>query len=151
MITEFPDFLKNHLPEERINSETLHSFDIEKKTFYRLTKDLSGLPRGTVFWDGGILHGYQKIKRILHLEQGIRRYFKGPFYAEEKMDGYNVRVRRIGERVFAFTRGALSAPLQRTGFLIYFPLVFSMTALTIRSAVRWWGLKTLITQRQCLT
>ena len=110
MITEFPDFLKNHLPEERINSETLHSFDISGRTFYRLTKDLSGLPRGTVFWDGGILHGYQKIKRIIHLEQGIRRYFRGPFYVEEKMDGYNVRVRRIGDEVFAFTRGGFICP-----------------------------------------
>ncbi len=110
MITEFPDFLKNYLPEERINSETLHSFGVGERTFYRLTKDLSGLPRGTVFWDSAILHGYQKIKRIIHLEQGIRRYFKGPFYVEEKMDGYNVRVRRIGGEVFAFTRGGFICP-----------------------------------------
>ncbi|NOY39530.1 MAG: RNA ligase [Nitrospirae bacterium] len=124
MIAEFPDFLKNYLPGERINSETLHSFDASGRTFCRLTKDLSGLPRGTVFWDGGILHGYQKIKRIIHLEQGIRRYFKGPFYVEEKMDGYNVRVRRIGDEVFAFTRGGFICPFTTDRLPDLLPLGF---------------------------
>ncbi|NOZ25500.1 MAG: RNA ligase [Nitrospirae bacterium] len=107
---EFPDFLREHLPGERINKDTLQPFESEGTKFYRLTKDLPGLPRGTVFWEGGILHGYPKIKRIIHLAEGVRRHFKGIFYAEEKMDGYNVRVRRIGGRVFSFTRGGFVCP-----------------------------------------
>jgi len=110
MKKEFPDFLRDHLPEERINRDTLQSFGNKGAKFYRLTKDLPGLPRGTVFWEGGILHGYPKIKRIIHLASGVRRHFKGSFYAEEKMDGYNVRVRRIGGEVFAFTRGGFICP-----------------------------------------
>ncbi len=107
---EFPGFLKDHLPEERINRETLQSFRHEGRVFYRLKKDLHHLPRGTVFWEGGLIHGYQRIKRVLHLEEGIRRYFREGFYVEEKMDGYNVRIRRIGNGLYAFTRGGFLCP-----------------------------------------
>ncbi len=124
MMTGFPDFLKNHLPRERINRETIESCTIEGTAFYRLTKDVPGLPRGTLIWEGGILHGYPRIKRILHLERGIGRHFKGPFYVEEKMDGYNVRIRKIGERVFAFTRGGFLCPFTTDRLPDLLPLAF---------------------------
>ncbi len=109
-MNEFPGFLRDHLPPERINPETIQAFDAGERRFYRLTKDLPALHRGTVFWEGGILHGYPKIKRIIHLGRGVTRHFRSAFYAEEKMDGYNVRIRRIGDELFAFTRGGFVCP-----------------------------------------
>ncbi len=31
----------------------------------------------------------------MHLENGIKQAFNNPFYAEEKVDGYNVRIVRF--------------------------------------------------------
>ena len=124
-IKEFPVFLKNYLPEEKINRETLQSFSLDGRIFYRLTKDLRGLPRGTVLWDGGIIHGYPRIKRVFHLEEGTMRYFKDtPCYVEEKVDGYNVRVKRIEERVLAFTRGGFICPFTMDRLTDLIPIGF---------------------------
>lgn len=102
--------LKGLLPERYLNRECLQRFRYDDILFYRLKKDLKGYPRGTVFWQGGMLHGFQRIKRVLNLAEGIRRHFPGRFYLEEKMDGYNVRIKRINSRLFAFTRGGYVCP-----------------------------------------
>ncbi len=68
-----------------------------------------GFRRGTVvFENGDVVPGFPHIKRIVQLENGgVRRVFKGgePFYVEEKVDGYNVRVVKVGRRILALTRG----------------------------------------------
>ncbi len=106
----YPEFLKRFLPEARINKESLQVLSYENTIYYRLRKDISGFQRGTVFIEGTVVHGYHRIKRILNLQEGITRYIKGPFYIEEKMDGYNIRIRKIGTKVFAFTRGGFICP-----------------------------------------
>ena len=110
MEKSFPDYLKRYLPENRINSDNLQSLQYEGLQYFRLKKDISGYPRGTVFTEGALVQGYQRIKRILALKEGIRRYIKGEFYVEEKMDGYNVRIKRIKDRVYTFTRGGFICP-----------------------------------------
>lgn len=106
----YPEFLKRFLPESRINKDNLQILAYEQIIYYRLKKDISGFPRGSVFVDGTVVHGYHRIKRILTLEEGIKKHIKGPFYLEEKMDGYNIRVRRIGSSLLAFTRGGFICP-----------------------------------------
>lgn len=80
---------------------------------YLRFKDSAGnLRRGTVVFDHhNIILGFPHIKRVVQLEKGIRRVFKmKPFYVEEKIDGYNIRVAQIEGRVFAFTRGGFICP-----------------------------------------
>lgn len=67
------------------------------------------LERGTVLVDDVVVRGFPKIPRTLVLETGIPAFFDGPFAVEEKLNGYNVRVARVGDPV-AFTRSGLACP-----------------------------------------
>ncbi len=80
--------------------------------FIRWRDDDGAIPRGTVqLPDGRLLYGYPRIGRILHLAQGLAAHFgQDPFWAEEKVDGYNVRVIRWREKLLAFTRGGFPCP-----------------------------------------
>ena len=79
--------------------------------YVRLTDAFEGWPRGTVFLEGGpIVPGYPSIGRVLNLEHGLGQHFRAPFHAEEKIDGFNVRVVRHGDRCLAFSRGGFVCP-----------------------------------------
>ena len=80
--------------------------------FLRWRDDEGRIPRGTVrLPDGRLLYGYPRIGRILNLAQGLRAHFgTDPFWAEEKVDGYNVRVIRWRRNLLAFTRGGFICP-----------------------------------------
>lgn len=93
--------------KEKKNIEEFSMYGIR---FWRLTQEFRKFPRGTVFHDGGIIHGYPRIMRVLNLERGIKRYFKNHFYVEEKVDGYNARISRVNDRVLAFSRGGFICP-----------------------------------------
>ncbi len=82
----------------------------EDGEYLRLLDEFHGLPRGTVKIADTLLCGYPRIGRILRLASGLREVFSAPFFVEEKVDGYNVRVVRVGERVLAFTRGGFLCP-----------------------------------------
>lgn len=115
---ELPPYLKDLFPEQAYNAL------IGKKAFapyrhggislVRLRHDYRGIMRGTVAAPGGLIHAYPRIKRILHLERGIKKYLPGGFVAQEKADGYNVRVALLrgqgGAAVVAFTRGGFVCP-----------------------------------------
>lgn len=110
---EYPSFLENYFPKEvieKIKEKTLSIYKKNGLTFARFTQDFKKIPRGTVFWEGGVVSGYPRILRAVHLERGINRYFKGRFYVEEKVDGYNVRVALIDGSLLAFTRGGFICP-----------------------------------------
>ncbi len=79
--------------------------------FVRFTDDTPEAPRGTVVLeDGATVWGYPRIGRILALETGLRQHLGEPFWLEEKVDGYNVRIFRTGDRVLALTRGGFVCP-----------------------------------------
>ena len=78
--------------------------------YVRLADEVGGLPRGTVIVGGHRVPVYPSIGRIFALERGVRRNFAGPFEAEEKIDGYNVRIIRSDGRIVAFTRGGFLCP-----------------------------------------
>jgi putative ATP-dependent DNA ligase len=78
--------------------------------FYRVTKKIGALAKGSIVTQEGIVFDFPSIPRILHLENGIRNAYTQPFYIEEKVDGYNARVVRIQDRVLVFSRGAYICP-----------------------------------------
>ncbi len=78
--------------------------------YLRVTDDLHDLPRGSVLAEDGAVYGYPHIGRILRLETGLAQQFEHPFRVEEKVDGYNVRLARLGGRVVALSRGGFVCP-----------------------------------------
>lgn len=114
MSTLYPDFLEKYLTEKEITTlkerESLHTYQFNELTFVRLSQEYKDYPRGAVFYEKGIIPGYPRIMRILHLENGINRYFKDSFYVEEKVDGYNIRIAVINGTPLAFTRGGFICP-----------------------------------------
>lgn len=78
--------------------------------FYRVLKKVGKLKKGSIITDSDIIFDFPHIARILQLENGIRMTFADPFYVEEKVDGYNVRVAMIQDQVLAFTRGSYVCP-----------------------------------------
>jgi putative ATP-dependent DNA ligase len=80
-------------------------------SYLRVYDDLKGIPRGTVMFDGNIVvYGYPHIGRVVALGPGLGQQFQAPFWIEEKIDGYNVRIVRVRDRVVALTRGGFVCP-----------------------------------------
>ncbi|WP_048149257.1 RNA ligase [Palaeococcus ferrophilus] len=86
--------------------------EFEGLRFLRFRDSAGKLRRGTVVFDRReVILGFPHIKRTVHLENGVKRLFRRkPFYVEEKVDGYNVRVALIRGRLLAFTRGGFVCP-----------------------------------------
>ncbi|MFA4662576.1 RNA ligase [Pyrococcus kukulkanii] len=94
---------------------------------YLRFKDSAGkLRRGTVVFDEeDIIPGFPHIKRVVNLEEGIRRAFRNrEFYVEEKVDGYNVRVAKIEDRIIAITRGGFVCPFTTERITDFIPQEF---------------------------
>ncbi|MGA7800826.1 MAG: RNA ligase [Gammaproteobacteria bacterium] len=72
--------------------------------------DYRDVPRGTAVFDGEVVYGYPRIGRILALNPALAEQFAGPFWIEEKVDGYNVRIARLRDRMVALTRGGFICP-----------------------------------------
>jgi len=85
----------------------------EDINYIRFRSSFKGVERGTVIAPGKkIIWGFPHIKRIFTLEKGMRRNIsEGTVYLEEKIDGFNVRIAKIGGKIYAFSRG---------GFLDFF-------------------------------
>jgi putative ATP-dependent DNA ligase len=111
---DIPEFLINYLTDNEIarlkEKGTLHTYQFNGTVFVRLSQDYKKYHRGTVFYEAGVIPGYPRIMRILHLTNGINRYLKDRFYVEEKMDGYNVRAALINGIPVCFTRGGFICP-----------------------------------------
>ena len=72
--------------------------------------DYQSIPRGTVVFDDAIVYGYPAMGRIVALQSGLRQQFREPFWLEEKVNGYNVRIARVNDRVLALSRGGYICP-----------------------------------------
>lgn len=113
MSVSIPSFIGKHFTTEEITKlqkKALHTEEFKKLILVRLSQDCRAYPRGSVFHESGFMPGYPRIMRVLHLENGIKRYFKGSFYIEEKVDGYNARIASIGGNPLAVTRGGFICP-----------------------------------------
>ncbi|WP_435362009.1 RNA ligase [Haloarchaeobius sp. DFWS5] len=81
------------------------------REYYNLRQRTRKLPSGTAVVGDVVVRGFPSIQRLLVLDAGIRRVFDGPFVAEEKLNGYNVRVVRLRDgAVLGFTRSGVICP-----------------------------------------
>jgi putative ATP-dependent DNA ligase len=78
--------------------------------YLRVCDDVKDAPRGTVFFGEDTVYGYPHVGRILTLSQGLSQHFKEPFFAEEKVDGYNIRIFLMNDQPVAMTRGGFICP-----------------------------------------
>ncbi|MVF22548.1 RNA ligase [Methylocaldum sp. BRCS4] len=76
----------------------------------RFVHDFEDIARGTVVFDEGTVYGYPAIGRLLALRTGLAKQLSGPFWMEEKIDGFNIRVTRIQNSLIALTRGGYVCP-----------------------------------------
>jgi putative ATP-dependent DNA ligase len=92
--------------------------------YLRLTDDFRGKPKGTVSWNGRLVPGYPHIGRIFRLEQGLAQQFASPFWVEEKVDGFNVRIFRSGGEMLALSRGGYVCPFATDRVRDFVPMAF---------------------------
>lgn len=107
-----------------INSEKAKSILKSRSTKKIVYKDMQilvfkremlGYPEGTsIVYDASthtsrVIPGYPPIPRLLILEK-IKDIFNGTIIVEEKINGYNVRVASIGEKIITLTRGGNFCP-----------------------------------------
>ncbi len=89
-----------------VHGDRLQVLEFDGLPYARLRDDHRHLPRGTVFFPSGRwVAGYPHIGRIMALESGLRAQFQAPVWAEEKINGYNVRLVCEQGRWLALTRG----------------------------------------------
>ncbi|MEW6001628.1 MAG: RNA ligase [Nitrospirota bacterium] len=109
-----PSFVEKYFSGDEITKihkkNALQTYKFKEIILLRLVQDHKKYPRGTIFYEDGFIAGYPRIMRVLHLRNGINRYFKEGFYIEEKVDGYNVRVAVINGDPLVFTRGGFVCP-----------------------------------------
>ncbi|MFB6280473.1 MAG: RNA ligase [Haloferacaceae archaeon] len=79
------------------------------REFRALPDARRGIERGTVFADDAVVRGFPSVPRALVLGAGVRSVFDDEFAVEEKLNGYNARVARVGEPL-AFTRSGYACP-----------------------------------------
>lgn len=100
-----------------------HSEEIEYSCF---REKFRHIPRGTVLAGRRVIPGFQRIRRIFTLEKGLEKNMISEyFWAEEKIDGFNVRVASIDGKLFAFSRGGFIDPfatekVRSMGFMPFF-------------------------------
>lgn len=83
--------------------------------YSRYSDKYDGHARGEMSIHNGrarrLVKDYPHIFRVFRLREGVERFFEnGSFYAEEKVDGYNVRIIRHKDDLLAVTRGGLICP-----------------------------------------
>jgi len=114
------DTLADSLGVERERVEGLVRSKVIRVKTYRgllyasIRRELAGYPEGTVIVFGRgwsrVIHGYPPIQRAILLRVAVPKHFIDKVVVEEKLNGYNVRVALIDDRVIAITRGGLICP-----------------------------------------
>ncbi len=92
-----------------------HPFFSDIDDAYLLEKKFGKYEEGTfIALAGGktyVVRGFPKIKRTLVISECVKRHFGNSEVAvEEKINGYNVRIAKIGERIYAITRRGYLCP-----------------------------------------
>lgn len=82
----------------------------EELHYFRFREDFRSIPRGTVLLRNKVLWGFPHIPRIFTLKKGIGKNIHAPFFIEEKIDGFNVRIAKVGDSIYAFSRGGFLDP-----------------------------------------
>ncbi|MEW6721797.1 MAG: RNA ligase [Candidatus Micrarchaeota archaeon] len=100
------------MPEMRdsILSEALRRGKAERGKgeidYIRFREGFRGIERGTVIAGKRVIWGFPHIRRVFTLEKGLEKNIAAEtIYAEEKIDGFNVRIALLGKKICAFSRG----------------------------------------------
>ena len=91
--------------KRRVVDETYYGRD-----YLRLKDSVHGAPRGSAVFGERVVYGYPQIGRVLRLDTGLAEQFQAPVWAEEKVDGYNVRVFMLDGELVALSRGGFICP-----------------------------------------
>lgn len=102
--------MDSSLVEEALKRGKARREEYPGHRYVRFCDDMRDVPRGTVVFDDTMIWGYPQIGRILSLEIGLREHYAGPFWMEEKIDGYNVRIFRHRDEILALSRGGFICP-----------------------------------------
>ncbi len=92
-----------------------HPFFSDISDAYLLSKKFGSYEEGTFLAISSekvyIARGFPKIKRTLVLGECVKRHFeKSEVAVEEKINGYNVRIMKIGKNIYAITRRGYICP-----------------------------------------
>ncbi len=93
-----------------MKSRKLYLTQWKEYQFFSPKYEFKNFPVGTFFNENILVLGYPSIPRIYVLKTGLKRYMTFPFYAEEKIEGYNVRIIKVGKDILAFTRRGYVCP-----------------------------------------
>jgi putative ATP-dependent DNA ligase len=93
-----------------LESGHARTLDFEGLQYVRFVDDSRDASRGTVVVGDRVIPTYPHIGRIFALERGVQSHFEGPLQAEEKIDGYNVRIAQVDGTPLAWTRGGYVCP-----------------------------------------
>jgi putative ATP-dependent DNA ligase len=102
--------LQKPLLEQALSANRAVWAEYDDLRYVRFVDDYKGIPRGTAVFDDKAIFGYPSIGRVLSLQFGLQSLFAAPFWIEEKVDGFNVRVFLLNNRIFALTRGGFICP-----------------------------------------
>ncbi|AEA47480.1 RNA ligase [Archaeoglobus veneficus] len=91
-----------------------HPFFADIIEAYNLEKKFGAYEEGTLIAKTNnsleVIRGYPKIRRALVLYPTLKKHFKGEVAIEEKMNGYNVRIVKMGSNLYAVTRRGFICP-----------------------------------------
>jgi len=73
-------------------------------------EDWQHIPRDTAVIGNQVIYSYPHIGRVLALEVGLKAQFQAPFWAEEKINGFNVCILRFEAMTLALSRGGFVCP-----------------------------------------
>ncbi len=121
--TPMPSFITHELPKLlNVNASNLdRSFKNGNIKFYdsqgvkaiQFRKSVKNIEAGTMVCIGDnieIIRGFPKIRRTLMLNPSLKKHFNQEVAVEEKMNGYNVRIALVNNKIIAFTRGGYICP-----------------------------------------
>jgi len=106
--------------QEAIKRHDVAREEFDGVCYYRITKKSGPLAKGAIVTPEGVIFDFPRIARILHLEKGLHHAYAQPFYIEEKVDGYNVRIASIEGRILVFSRGAYVCPFSTDRVVDFF-------------------------------
>ncbi|MBI5224044.1 RNA ligase [Candidatus Micrarchaeota archaeon] len=92
--------------DEALKRGKAQKMEQDEIEYIKFKDSLGKIERGTVITEGRVIPGYPHIKRIFTLEKGIAKNIKGKtLYLEEKIDGFNVRIAFVKDKICGFSRG----------------------------------------------
>jgi len=96
--------------DEALDSGKAEALHHKGTPYVRVREDYRGMPRGVAMVSRRVVPGYPRIGRLFALDSGIRGTFDATFYAEEKIDGYNIRIFCSNDTLFTLTRSGRQCP-----------------------------------------